>query len=194
MRRRRRLRRVPRRQPRARSPPGVLREYERVYPFGWLGILADGGAVDRGARSTPTTSAASRCTACARPTISRLYIQVAPDEDIDDVVGRPDLGRAAPPPRARRRLDAARGAGAREGHRAAAQLRRRADAARAPLPRRRRRAHRAADRREGPQPRGRRRDGARRARSATATRPAARPGSTRTRTRACAASGRAERF
>ena len=42
----------------------------------------------------------------------------------------------------------------REEHRAAAQLRRRADALRPPVPGRRRRAHRAAHRRQGPEPGG----------------------------------------
>ena len=48
-----------------------------------------------------------------------------------------------------------------EGHHADAQLRRRADAARPAFPRRRRRAHRAAHRRQGHEPRGRRRPRAR---------------------------------
>ena len=34
---------------RASIPAGVLTEYERVYPFGWLGILAAGRSVDGGA-------------------------------------------------------------------------------------------------------------------------------------------------
>ncbi len=46
-------------------PKDKLREYERVYPFGWLGVLS---------RTTPvspeliyaSTSAASRCARCAR--------------------------------------------------------------------------------------------------------------------------------
>ena len=34
--------------------------------------------------STPITSAASRCSVCAHPKITRLYFQVPPDEDIDN--------------------------------------------------------------------------------------------------------------
>ena len=51
---------------RATIPEAALRTYSRDYPFGWLGILAAVRAVQRRARSTPITSAASRCTACAR--------------------------------------------------------------------------------------------------------------------------------
>ena len=94
MRRRRGLRRLPRRQPRRRSRPGVLTEYERVYPFGWLGILAEV------APSTEELIYAYHERGFAlhslrSPAISRLYIQVAADEDVDGVVGRPDLVRAA---------------------------------------------------------------------------------------------------
>jgi p-hydroxybenzoate 3-monooxygenase len=35
------LRRLPRGQPRRPSRPTVRREYEKVYPFGWLGILSE---------------------------------------------------------------------------------------------------------------------------------------------------------
>ncbi|MGZ5213164.1 MAG: 4-hydroxybenzoate 3-monooxygenase [Actinomycetota bacterium] len=64
-------------------PAGVLREYHREFPFSWLGILA---AVppstdeliyayhDRGFALHSLRS----------PEISRLYIQVRPDEDIED--------------------------------------------------------------------------------------------------------------
>jgi p-hydroxybenzoate 3-monooxygenase len=34
------LRRVPRRQPTETIPTDIRREYEKVYPFGWLGILS----------------------------------------------------------------------------------------------------------------------------------------------------------
>lgn len=62
-------------------PPGVLTAYERVYPFAWLGILADAPPAsheliyarhDRGfALATMRSS-----------TLSRHYIQCRPDEDI----------------------------------------------------------------------------------------------------------------
>jgi p-hydroxybenzoate 3-monooxygenase len=63
-------------------PAGVLSAYERDYPFGWLGILAEAPPAsdeliyayhDRGfALLTMRT-----------PRISRLYIQCAPDDDAD---------------------------------------------------------------------------------------------------------------
>jgi p-hydroxybenzoate 3-monooxygenase len=62
-------------------PPGVLRTYNHTYPFGWLGILA---AV---APSTDELIYAYHDRGFALHSlrsheISRLYIQVAPDEDI----------------------------------------------------------------------------------------------------------------
>ena len=41
MRLHRRLRRLPRRQPRERAGGRRSQTFERVYPFGWLGVLAD---------------------------------------------------------------------------------------------------------------------------------------------------------
>jgi len=63
-------------------PSGVLRTYHHVYPFGWLGILA---AV---APSTEELIYAYHERGFAlhslrSPEISRLYIQVDPDEDIN---------------------------------------------------------------------------------------------------------------
>src|SRR5439155_160467 len=74
---------------------------------------------------------------------------------------RADLGRAAGPAVASRRVSLVRRADPGEGHHAAAQCRQRAHAARPAVPRRGRRAHRPGDRGQGPQPRGRRRAGAR---------------------------------
>ena len=62
-------------------PDGVLTTYERVYPFGWLGILAQAPPSsheliyayhDRGFALLSMRS----------PEISRLYLQCAPDEDL----------------------------------------------------------------------------------------------------------------
>jgi len=64
-------------------PSGVLTEYERTYPFGWLGILAD----------TPPSSQeliysyhdrGFALLSMRTPHISRLYLQCRPDENIDD--------------------------------------------------------------------------------------------------------------
>ncbi|HZO83093.1 MAG TPA: 4-hydroxybenzoate 3-monooxygenase [Candidatus Binataceae bacterium] len=62
-------------------PAGVLTEYERVYPFGWLGILAqvepssDELIYSRHERGFALHSMRS-------PQLTRLYLQVAPEEDI----------------------------------------------------------------------------------------------------------------
>jgi p-hydroxybenzoate 3-monooxygenase len=64
-------------------PDGVLTEFDRTYPFGWLGILAEVPPSseeliytyhDRGFALASLRSA----------TISRLYLQVRPDEDLDE--------------------------------------------------------------------------------------------------------------
>ncbi len=63
-------------------PAGVLTEYERVYPFGWLGILAE---------APPSSDELIYCyhdrgfalLSMRTPQISRLYLQCRPDEDID---------------------------------------------------------------------------------------------------------------
>ena len=63
-------------------PPGALTIYERSYPFGWLGILAEVAPSceelvytyhDRGFALFSMRS----------PTVTRLYFQVPPDESID---------------------------------------------------------------------------------------------------------------
>jgi p-hydroxybenzoate 3-monooxygenase len=63
-------------------PEGVLTEYERVYPFGWLGILAEAPPSsdeliytyhDRGFALLSMRT----------PQISRLYLQCEPDEDVN---------------------------------------------------------------------------------------------------------------
>ena len=112
----------------------VLRTFEREYPFGWLGILAevapssDELVYAHHGRGFALLSLRS-------PTRSRLYVQCRPDEDIGEW---PDERIWAELQRAHgaRRLDARGGPDPREGRHRHAQLRRRADAARAALPRR----------------------------------------------------------
>ena len=64
-------------------PAGALATFERVYPFAWLGILADTTPVSeeliyaRHERGFALFSMRS-------PTRSRLYIQCSPDEQLDD--------------------------------------------------------------------------------------------------------------
>src|SRR5258707_116776 len=63
-------------------PAGVLKGYDRVYPFGWLGILSE---------SPPPEHELIYCFhergfalfSMRGPDLSRLYLQCAPDEDIE---------------------------------------------------------------------------------------------------------------
>ena len=63
-------------------PAGLLKDYDRVYPFGWLGILSD---------SPPPDHELIYCFhergfalfSMRGPELSRLYVQVPPDEDIE---------------------------------------------------------------------------------------------------------------
>jgi p-hydroxybenzoate 3-monooxygenase len=64
-------------------PTEFLRRYERVYPFSWLGILAE---------APPATEELIYCRhaqgfalySMRSPTLSRLYLGVSPDEKLDD--------------------------------------------------------------------------------------------------------------
>ena len=64
-------------------PPALLRAHDRIYPFGWLGILAD---------AAPTRDELLYCRhergfalfTMRSPTVSRCYLQVPPDENADD--------------------------------------------------------------------------------------------------------------
>ena len=177
VRRRRRLRRLPRRLPAASR--GVLREFEREYPFGWLGILAevapstDELVYARHERGFALLSLRS-------PELSPATTSRSPRRGRRAVARRADLGRSCSARiGARRAGRSRRGRSSRRASPGCAATCR-ADAARPPLPRRRRRAHRAADRREGPQPRDPRRARARRGARRTATRAATTRCSTRT--------------
>ncbi|MES2686611.1 MAG: 4-hydroxybenzoate 3-monooxygenase [Pseudomonadota bacterium] len=64
-------------------PEQVLKTYERVYPFGWLGILAEAPA--------PTREITWGCheegfamLSIRSPSVTRLYLQCAPDDDPDN--------------------------------------------------------------------------------------------------------------
>jgi p-hydroxybenzoate 3-monooxygenase len=62
-------------------PGGVLRESSREYPFGWLGVLAD--VAPSNAELVYAHSQRGFALLSLRsPTLSRLYLQCAPDEDI----------------------------------------------------------------------------------------------------------------
>lgn len=68
---------------RAAMPAGVRREYERVYPFGWLGIIADVPPADH--ELVYASHARGFALASMRsPTRSRYYVQCALDDDVAD--------------------------------------------------------------------------------------------------------------
>ena len=75
------------------APQGAIETFERVYPFGWLGVLAD---VPPAAAelSTPLTLGFALCS-MRSPTRSRFYVQAALDEGIEDLPdGRKPVPRA----------------------------------------------------------------------------------------------------
>ena len=64
-------------------PPSALRTFERVYPFGWLGILAETPPVsDELIYANSERGFALYSMRSTR--LSRLYIQCAPDEDLNE--------------------------------------------------------------------------------------------------------------
>ncbi len=62
-------------------PGGVLRESSREYPFGWLGVLAD-VAPSHDELVYAHSERGFALLSLRSPTLSRLYLQCAPDEDI----------------------------------------------------------------------------------------------------------------
>ena len=148
-----------------RSPAGVLRVFERDVPVRLARHPRRGAAVARGAdlraprarlraaqhalarRSPGSTCSARRTRTSPTGPTTRIW------EELHARLGPTTAGRSTEGPILEK------------GVTRHAQLRRRADAVRPALPRRRRRAHRAADRREGPEPRRRRRARARARRS-----------------------------
>lgn len=66
---------------RAAMPPEVLRVYERVYPFAWLGILAEAVPVSHELIYARHEDGFALATMRSNR-IARLYLQCAPDEDL----------------------------------------------------------------------------------------------------------------
>ena len=62
-------------------PQGILTHYERVYPFGWLGILAEAPPSSHELIYTYHDRGFALLS-MRTPQISRLYIQCDPEEDI----------------------------------------------------------------------------------------------------------------
>jgi p-hydroxybenzoate 3-monooxygenase len=60
-------------------PPGALATFDRVFPFGWLGILSESPPI----REMTYVNHARGFALCSRrsPRVSRHYVQVAADED-----------------------------------------------------------------------------------------------------------------
>lgn len=64
-------------------PDGVLKEFERVYPFGWLGVLADTPPVNEELIYASHERGFALCS-MRSPTRTRYYVQVASDEKVED--------------------------------------------------------------------------------------------------------------
>jgi len=64
-------------------PSTVLREYERVYPFGWLGILSETPPVDHELIYAHHERGFALCS-MRHSMLSRYYVQCPLDDDIDD--------------------------------------------------------------------------------------------------------------
>jgi p-hydroxybenzoate 3-monooxygenase len=64
-------------------PDGVLTSYERAYDFGWLGILAEAAPATDGLIYAWHPNGFSLYS-MRSPTVSRLYLQVPADEQLDD--------------------------------------------------------------------------------------------------------------
>ncbi|HEY6017239.1 MAG TPA: 4-hydroxybenzoate 3-monooxygenase [Gaiellaceae bacterium] len=64
-------------------PAGVLTEYSREYPFGWLGILAQVAPASE-ELIYAWNDAGFALHSMRSPELSRLYLQCRPDEDLDE--------------------------------------------------------------------------------------------------------------
>jgi p-hydroxybenzoate 3-monooxygenase len=62
-------------------PEGIIKIYERVYPFAWLGILAEAAPTSEELVYTYTERGFTLFS-MRSPQITRLYLQCAPDEDL----------------------------------------------------------------------------------------------------------------
>jgi len=68
---------------RSSIPDGVLSSFSREYPFGWLGILAE-VAPSNDELVYCHTERGFALLSLRSPELSRLYLQCAPDEDLDE--------------------------------------------------------------------------------------------------------------
>ena len=72
----------------------MLTAYDREYPFGWVGILSESPPPDDELIYAYHERGFALYT-MRSPTLARLYLQCAPDEDIDELAGRAHLAGAA---------------------------------------------------------------------------------------------------
>ncbi len=137
-------------------PEDKLKTFERVYPFGWLGVLVDKPPASDELIYVNHERGFALCS-MRSTTRSRYYLQCRVDENVEDW---PDdkfweeLTRRLDPDAVSQALDWSID---RKEYCAAAQFCCRADAVGQPVSRRRRRPYRAADRSQGVEPRGQRR-------------------------------------
>ena len=75
-------------------PDGVLTVYDREYPFGWVGILSESPPADDELIYAYHDRGFALYT-MRSPSLARLYLQCAYDDDIDELAGPPHLGRTA---------------------------------------------------------------------------------------------------
>lgn len=64
-------------------PEGVLKEFERIYPFGWLGVLAETPPVNEELIYANHERGFALCS-MRSPTRTRYYVQVGSDEKVED--------------------------------------------------------------------------------------------------------------
>ena len=64
-------------------PANVLRTYEKVYPFGWLGVLSRTPPVTREVTYNHHERGFALCSMRSK-TLSRYYVQCSLDDDVDD--------------------------------------------------------------------------------------------------------------
>ena len=69
---------------RASVPPGAIKEYEKVYPFGWLGILADVPPVSPHAIVYANSERGFALCSMRSLTRSRYYVQCPMDDKVSD--------------------------------------------------------------------------------------------------------------
>jgi p-hydroxybenzoate 3-monooxygenase len=131
-------------------PDGVLTIKEREYPFAWLGILAEVAPSTEELIYAPHERGFA-LHSLRSPELSRLYVQCDPEDELEQWPDERIWEEL--------HLRLERDDGWTLKDRAAAELRRGADAVRTPVPCGRRRPHRPGHRRQGPQPGGRRRPG-----------------------------------